>query len=114
VINLSPYPTIHRTISIAFACNALLCTVKLAAGLWGNSFALVADGINSFADAAVSIALLFGMRFAALFQTELIQHVLVDHVLRRLARQHIDNGLSRPNRHALASGYGLRTGVRLR
>lgn len=63
--NSSPYQTIHRVAFIAFACNALLCVLKLVAGYWGHSFALIADGINSFADAVVSIALLVGMRFAA-------------------------------------------------
>ena len=34
--NSSPYQTIHRATLIAFACNALLCTLKLTAGYWGK------------------------------------------------------------------------------
>jgi cation diffusion facilitator family transporter len=36
VENSSPYQTIHRATLIAFACNALLCTLKLTAGYWGK------------------------------------------------------------------------------
>jgi divalent metal cation (Fe/Co/Zn/Cd) transporter len=34
----------------AIAINAVLATVKLVAGLFGNSYALIADAIESFAD----------------------------------------------------------------
>ncbi len=44
--------------------NLLLCLFKLAVGWWGDSFALLADGVNNLADVGVSAALFFGIRIA--------------------------------------------------
>ena len=40
-----------RAAQVGFLANALLATVKLVAGVLGNSYALVADAIESIADA---------------------------------------------------------------
>lgn len=45
--------------------SAILVAVKLLAGFLGNSFALVADGIESSADILSSFLVLIGIRYAA-------------------------------------------------
>lgn len=44
--------------------NALLSTIKIAAGLIFNSIAITADGINNLADASSSIILLVGIKLS--------------------------------------------------
>lgn len=44
--------------------NLLLCLSKFVVGWLGDSFALLADGVNNLADVGVSIALFAGMRVA--------------------------------------------------
>lgn len=53
-----------RTVSAGILLNLLLALVKGGAGIVGNSYALVADAIESATDAASSLLLLFGLRFA--------------------------------------------------
>ena len=60
------YREAERAARLMLALNVLLCASKLAAGGLGNSFALVADGLNNLADVGVSIALYVGMRIARL------------------------------------------------
>jgi cation diffusion facilitator family transporter len=43
--------------------NLALSAIKLAAGLFGNSQAMVADAIHSLSDSATDVAILFGVRF---------------------------------------------------
>ena len=45
--------------------SALLATVKIAAGLVGNSYALVADGVESVLDLFSSVLVLAGLRSSA-------------------------------------------------
>ena|GEM_PF-3678342 len=40
----------YRTIGFSILGNILLAIVKIAAGILGNSYALVADGIESVSD----------------------------------------------------------------
>lgn len=53
-------------VTIKVICaNVVLGTIKLAAGLVGNSYALVADAVESFADCVSSAIVWGGLRFAA-------------------------------------------------
>ena len=45
--------------------NGLLACVKIAGGVWGHSFALVADGFESFADVFSSSIVFVGLRYSA-------------------------------------------------
>jgi len=40
----------NRVVNLGLAANALLAVVKISAGMFGHSKALLADGINSFSD----------------------------------------------------------------
>ncbi len=40
----------NRVVNLGLAANALLAVVKISAGIFGHSKALLADGINSFSD----------------------------------------------------------------
>ena len=55
-----------RTVAWGIVGNAALALVKGVAGTVGNSYALVADAIESATDACASVLLLFGLRFATL------------------------------------------------
>lgn len=54
-----------RLALVGVAINALLAAIKIAAGLLGNSYVLIADGIESALDVAGSIVIWGGLRFAA-------------------------------------------------
>lgn len=49
---------------ISIASNFVLAACKCVAGFLGHSFALVADGIESFSDVFSSLAVYLGLRFA--------------------------------------------------
>lgn len=53
-----------RSSRIGVAVNCLLAAVKVVTGLIGHSFALVADGIESFSDVISSSIVYWGLRFA--------------------------------------------------
>jgi cation diffusion facilitator family transporter len=53
-----------RSSLVSMTSNFLLATCKCLAGFVGHSFALVADGIESFADVFSSAAVYFGLRLA--------------------------------------------------
>lgn len=53
-----------RTLLGGIFLNVLLAVIKGTAGVFGNSYALIADAIESTTDACSSLLLLFGMRFA--------------------------------------------------
>ncbi len=44
--------------------NAALAGIKITGGIWGNSFALVADGFESFADIFSSVIVYVGLRYS--------------------------------------------------
>jgi len=54
-----------RTSGIAIAINLMLAVVKIATGIVGKSYALVADGIESAADTLTSTLVLIGLRISA-------------------------------------------------
>jgi len=51
--------------AVGIVSNAILCTIKIAAGLIFNSIAILADGVNNLADASSSIILLIGIKLAS-------------------------------------------------
>ncbi len=53
-----------RSSLIGIAVNCVLALLKCAAGAVGHSFALVADGIESFSDVISSSVVYWGLRFA--------------------------------------------------
>lgn len=54
-----------RWARLGLIVNALLAAVKFAAGVLGNSYALVADAVESTADIAASLIVIGGLRIAA-------------------------------------------------
>ena len=59
------YGTGARLALIGVAVNLLLAVVKIAAGLLGNCYALIADGIESSLDIFGSLVIWFGLKVAA-------------------------------------------------
>src|SRR5688572_2101520 len=53
-----------KTIYLGMAGNAVLAVLKGITGYFGNSYALVADAIESTCDIFASVLMLFGMRYA--------------------------------------------------
>ena len=51
-----------RLALVGIVVNATLAAVKIAAGLIGNTYALIADGIESLLDIFGSLAIWFGLR----------------------------------------------------
>lgn len=49
---------------VSIAGNAMLAIIKLLAGYIGNSYALIADGIESASDILSSLLVLFGLKYA--------------------------------------------------
>ena len=54
-----------RTTGIGIVINGTLATIKIAAGVLGNSYALIADGIESSSDVVSSIVTFVGLKIAA-------------------------------------------------
>src|SRR5712691_2209908 len=54
-----------RLALIGLAVNVAFAFIKITAGVFGNAYALIADGIESALDAAGSIVIWGGLRFAA-------------------------------------------------
>src|SRR2546430_14004982 len=54
-----------RLALIGLAVNVVFAFIKIAAGVFGNAYALIADGIESALDAAGSLVIWGGLRFAA-------------------------------------------------
>src|SRR5690606_40156472 len=54
-----------RTSYFSIAGNALLALAKALAGFFGNSFALIADAIESLTDVFSSTLVLLGLRYAS-------------------------------------------------
>lgn len=54
-----------RTVIFSMIGNAVLAAIKFFAGFFGNSFALIADSIESLVDVFASILILIGLRYAA-------------------------------------------------
>lgn len=58
------YKEVTRAAVFGLALNLILGVVKLVGGIIGNSFALIADAVNSFGDAVTTAAVLFALRVA--------------------------------------------------
>ena len=56
--------------ALGVIASALLATTKIAAGIFGNSFALVADGVESVLDIFSGLLIWGGLRVSAIPQTE--------------------------------------------
>ncbi len=54
-----------RTVIFSMLGNAALAAIKFLAGFFGNSYALIADGIESTVDIFSSFLVLLGLRYAA-------------------------------------------------
>lgn len=54
-----------RTVIFSMLGNIALVAIKFLAGIFGNSYALIADGIESVVDVFASILVLFGIKYSA-------------------------------------------------
>ncbi|NWF91087.1 MAG: cation transporter [Ignavibacteriaceae bacterium] len=54
-----------RSTVVGILVSIFLAIIKAAAGIWGNSYALVADAIESTADVFTSVIVLTGLKIAA-------------------------------------------------
>ncbi len=61
---MSSEKTAIRTISISIAGNTFLAIIKWLTGYFGNSYALIADAIESTTDIFSSLLVLFGIKYA--------------------------------------------------
>lgn len=57
--------TAIRTIYFSIISSAILATIKWLAGYFGNSYALIADAIESTTDIVSSILVLFGLKYSS-------------------------------------------------
>lgn len=62
---MSNEQTAIRTTYFSIAGNTLLAVIKWLAGYFGNSYALIADAIESTSDIFASLLVLFGLRYAS-------------------------------------------------
>ena len=58
----SPTETLTHVPLVGVAVNAALATIKILAGFFGNSYALIADGIESTSDIVTSLIVWGGLR----------------------------------------------------
>ena len=58
------YRAARRAARLMLVLNLLLCVSKLVTGWLGDSFALIADGLNNLSDIGISAALYVGMSIA--------------------------------------------------
>src|SRR6187399_1894637 len=54
-----------RVAALGMVINLVLAIVKITAGVWGNAYALIADGIESALDIGGSAVIWGGLKFAA-------------------------------------------------
>lgn len=62
---MSHQKTAIKTVYFSILSNALLACIKWTAGIFGNSFALIADAIESTTDIFSSILVLFGLKYSS-------------------------------------------------
>lgn len=55
-----------KTVFFSMLGNIVLAAIKFTTGIFGNSFALIADGIESVVDVFASILVLFGIKYSAM------------------------------------------------
>jgi len=61
---MSQEQTAIKTTYFSLASNFILAVIKAVAGIFGNSFALIADAIESTTDILASFLVLFGLKYA--------------------------------------------------
>lgn len=54
-----------RTVIFSMLGNVVLAVIKFLAGIFGNSYALIADGIESVVDVFSSLLVLFGLKYSS-------------------------------------------------
>tara|TARA_R110002074_G_scaffold24963_5_gene74332 strand:+ start:62941 stop:63876 length:936 start_codon:yes stop_codon:yes gene_type:complete len=54
-----------RTVIFSMLGNVVLAAIKFLAGIFGNSYALIADGIESVVDVFASVLVLFGLKYSS-------------------------------------------------
>jgi len=54
-----------RTVIFSMLGNVVLAAIKFLAGIFGNSYALIADGIESVVDVFASVLVLFALKYSA-------------------------------------------------
>ena len=64
--NTSPSIRAQQVVQKGIAVNIVLSLIKFAGGFWGNSFALIADAIESWVDFASSFAVWIGLKTASI------------------------------------------------
>jgi cation diffusion facilitator family transporter len=64
--NIAPSIRAQKVVQKGIAFNVILSLVKFAGGFWGNSFALIADAIESWVDFASSFAVWIGLKTASI------------------------------------------------
>lgn len=62
---LTNHQTAVRATYFSIVSNAVLAILKVIAGVFGNSYALIADAIESTADIFSSLLVLFGLKYAS-------------------------------------------------
>lgn len=62
---MNKYNLAVRTVVFSMLGNIALAAIKFVSGIFGNSFALIADGIESVVDVFASILVLFGIKYSA-------------------------------------------------
>jgi cation diffusion facilitator family transporter len=55
----------HKPVVTGLWMNGVLAMIKIAGGIWGHSFALIADGFESFADVFSSAIVYVGLKYSA-------------------------------------------------
>ncbi|MFN8818335.1 MAG: cation diffusion facilitator family transporter [bacterium] len=60
----APVPRLRTTVVLGLFANAGLSAIKLAAGILGHSYALIADAVESLLDVVASVVTLQGVRLA--------------------------------------------------
>ena len=64
--NTSPSIRAQQVVQKGIVVNIVLSLIKFAGGFWGNSFALIADAIESWVDFASSFAVWIGLKTASI------------------------------------------------
>jgi len=64
--NAASYAEVGHAARLGLTINLALAAAKLAGGIAGHSFALIADAINSLGDVVASVVVLFALRVAQL------------------------------------------------
>src|SRR5579864_8522079 len=60
-LNRDQFKQARRAAITGIVCSTFLATVKIAAGVFGHSYALVAEGVESGGDSIAGLVVLFGI-----------------------------------------------------